>query len=309
MPTKLKVREIKEYFGLELINEEADLDRKITVSDLSRPGLVMAGFYTYYPSERIQILGKTELTFSDGLCSEIRRERMTHLCQEDTPCIIIAHNLPVPSELVDVAKERKIPILRTTISTTRFVSKLTNYLEGRLAPTKTIHGVLIDVYGVGVLIVGNSGIGKSETALELLKRGHRLVADDVVEITQTADNELIGTAPEIIRHLLEIRGVGIIDVMTLFGAGAVRLRKKLTLVIKLEMWNKDKSYERLGLDEEKIKIIDTELPVNTIPVRPGRNLAAIIEVAAMNYRLKSMGYNAAWELSSRLTDEMDMNEL
>jgi len=303
----ISVQDVKDAFDLEVICEDANLKREVTVSDLSRPGLEMAGFFTYYPSERIQILGKTELTFLEGLSSDIKKERMEQLCRDNTPCIIIARNLPVPKELVEVSCEKEIPILRTPLNTTRFTSKLTNYLEGELAPTKTIHGVLIDVYGIGILIVGNSGIGKSETALELVKRGHRLVADDVVEIKQTADNELIGTAPELIRHLLEIRGVGIINVMTLFGAGAVRIHKKITLVVRLEMWDKDKTYERLGLDDEKMKIMDTEVPVNTIPVRPGRNLAVIIEVAAMNYRLKLMGYHAAKEFSDRLTEAMEVD--
>lgn len=232
---------------------------------------------------------------------------MNELCSPKTPCIIIARDLEVPVELEDVACERKIPILRTSMNTTRFASKLTNYLETQLAPLQSTHGVLIDVYGIGVLLIGNSGIGKSETALELVKRGHRLVADDVVEIRQTADHTLIGTAPELIRHLLEIRGVGIINVMTLFGAGAVRIHKKISLIIKLEMWEKDKSYDRLGLDEQTMKLMDSELPLTTIPVRPGRNLAVIIEVAAMNYRLKLMGFHAANEFSARLSEAMEID--
>ncbi len=296
-----------EDFKLELMNEEADINRPIIVSDLNRPGLELAGLFTYYPSERVQIIGKSELTFLEGLNSKIRSERIEKLCKENTPCFIVARNQAVPDELISIANHRSIPIFRTSMNTTRFASKLTNYLEAQLAPIKSVHGVLIDVYGVGILITGNSGIGKSETALELVKRGHRLVADDVVEIKQTADNELVGTAPDLIRHLLEIRGVGIINVMTLFGAGAVRIRKKITLAIKLEMWEKDKSYERLGLDEQTMKIIETDLPLITVPVRPGRNLAVIIEVAAMNYRLKLMGYNAAKEFSTKLTEAMELD--
>jgi HPr kinase/phosphorylase len=184
-------------------------------------------------------------------------------------------------------------------------------LEGKLALSTTVHGVLVDVYGIGILITGQSGIGKSETALELVKRGHRLIADDAVEIRQVAENVLIGNAPELIKHLLEIRGVGIINVMTLFGAGAVRNVKKITVVVRLEAWQQDKQYDRLGLDEEKTKIIDTELPLVTIPVRPGRNLAVIVEVAAMNWRLKRMGYNAAQQFTNKLTETMieDLDEL
>lgn len=304
MTKGLMVKDVKNAFNLELVCEDTDIERRVTVSDLHRPGIELSGFFDYYPAERIQILGKTELKFIEGLSDTDRKARMARLCNDDTPCIIIARDLPVPEDLIELACEKKIPILKTSISTTRFESKLTNFLEAELAPVESVHGVLIDVYGVGILITGGSGIGKSETALELVKRGHRLVADDVVEIKETAENELIGTAPDIIRHLLEIRGLGIINVMTLFGAGAVRVHKKITLVINLEMWEKDKNYERLGLDEEKMKIMDTELPVITVPVRPGRNLAIIIEVAAMNYRLKLMGYHAAKEFSDRLTDAM-----
>lgn len=303
---KLAVKNVIDVFGLELISEKANIERPITVSDLYRPGLEISGYFEHYPSERIQILGRTELTFLNRLSEEDRNSRMAELCRSNTPCIIITRDLPVPEGLVEIASKKDFPILRTSISTTRFNSKLTNYLEAELAPTQAMHGVLIDVYGVGILIVGNSGIGKSETALELVKRGHRLIADDLVEIKQTADNELIGTAPELIRHLLEIRGLGIINVMTLFGAGAVRIHKKVTLVIKLEMWEQEKNYERLGIDEEKMKIMETELPLITIPVRPGRNLAIIIEVAAMDYRLKIMGYHAAKDFTNRLTSAMGL---
>lgn len=309
MEKEIRVKDVIEEFKLELICDKTDTNRKIVVSDLHRPGVELSGFFDYYPSERIQILGRTELTFLNGLPIELRVERMEKLCQDNTPCIIFARDLAVPDEFLEIACRKKIPILRTTINTTRFASKLTNYLEAKLAPSQTVHGVLIDVYGVGILITGSSGIGKSETALELVKRGHRLVADDAVEIIQTAENELIGTAPEIIRHLLEIRGLGIINVMTLFGAGAIRNHKKISLVINLEMWDQEKDYDRLGLDEQKTKFMDSELPLITIPVRPGRNLAIIIEVAAMNYRLKIMGYNAAKEFSDRLMEAMESDNI
>jgi HPr kinase/phosphorylase len=205
---------------------------------------------------------------------------------------------------VEEADKRGVPVLRSQAATTILASKITGFLERMLAPSTTIHGVLVDVYGIGMLITGSSGIGKSETALELVKRGHRLVADDAVEIHQTADHVLTGTAPELIRYLLEIRGVGIINVMTLFGAGAIRTEKKISVVAKLENWQQDKQYDRLGLDEETTRIIDTDLPLVTIPVRPGRNLAVIIEVAAMNYRLKRMGYNAALQFTNKLTESL-----
>ncbi|MBE1444286.1 MULTISPECIES: HPr(Ser) kinase/phosphatase [unclassified Paenibacillus] len=305
MPRKVKVSDLVEEFHLEVICGEGGLKRPITVADLYRPGLVMAGFYEFHPTERVQILGKTELTFFDGLTSDDRMTRMRKLCEpEDTPCILISRGLDVPIELLAAANDCNIPVLRTKVSTTILASRITGFLENKLAPSTTIHGVLVDVYGIGMLISGSSGIGKSETALELVKRGHRLIADDAVEIRQTADHVLNGNAPELIRHLLEIRGVGIINVMTLFGAGAVRNVKKISVVVKLETWQQEKQYDRLGLDEETTRIIDTDVPLVTIPVRPGRNLAVIIEVAAMNFRLKRMGYNAALQFTNKLTESL-----
>lgn len=310
MEKKVTVRELVRQFDLEVLAGWEGLDRIITTSDLYRPGLELAGFFTYYPAERPQLLGMTELTFIAGLPEEIRRERVNRLCDDRTPCFCITRNQKAPKELYDSAQKKGIPVLSTTLSTTKFGSKVTNFLEKQLAPKTTLHGVLVDVYGVGVLLMGASGIGKSETALELIKRGHRLVADDAVEIIQTEEETLVGHAPELIRHLLEIRGLGIIDVMTLFGAGAVRNYKKISLAIRLEAWQEDRQYDRLGLDEERIRIIGTELPQLTIPVRPGRNLAVIIEVAAMNFRLKQMGYHAARQFSERLNEAIeDADEL
>lgn len=312
MPRKVKVSDLVEEFHLEVICGDAGLKRPITVADLYRPGLAMAGYYEFHPTERVQILGKTELTFFDGLSSEDRMDRMKKLCEpEDTPCILVSRGLDIPIELLAAANDYNIPVLRTKTSTTILASRITGFLENKLAPSTTIHGVLVDVYGIGMLISGSSGIGKSETALELVKRGHRLIADDAVEIRQTADHVLNGNAPELIRHLLEIRGVGIINVMTLFGAGAVRNVKKISVVVKLETWQQDKQYDRLGLDEETTRIIDTDIPLVTIPVRPGRNLAVIIEVAAMNYRLKRMGYNAALQFTNKLTESLseDMDDM
>ncbi|MBB6673160.1 HPr(Ser) kinase/phosphatase [Cohnella nanjingensis] len=302
MAKKVRVSELVQQFQLEVVAGEDGLRRTIVTDDLNRPGLEMAGYYDYYPADRAQILGKTELAFLETLTSEERRERMACICADDTPCIIITRGLDVPPELVEVAQERHCPVLRSSTATTILLSRITNFLEKKLAPTATIHGVLVDVYGVGMLITGGSGIGKSETALELVKRGHRLVADDAVEIRQTADNYLYGSAPDLIQHLLEIRGLGILNVMTLFGAGAVRNQKQISLVIKLENWQQDKQYDRLGLDEETTRIIDTDVPLVTVPVRPGRNLAVILEVAAMNFRLKRMGYNAALQFTNKLTE-------
>lgn len=311
MAKKVKVSELVQQFHLEVVSGGDGLRRAITVDDLNRPGLEMAGYFEYHPQERVQLLGKTELAFVSMLSVEERRDRMDRLCTEETPCIVITRGLEVPQELSEISAKRNIPILRSSMATTILSSRITGFLERKLAPTATIHGVLCDVYGVGMLITGGSGIGKSETALELVKRGHRLVADDAVEIRQTSDFQLHGTAPELIRHLLEIRGVGIINVMTLFGAGAVRNNKRITLVVRLEAWQQDKQYDRLGLDEETTRIIDTDVPLVTIPVRPGRNLAVIIEVAAMNYRLKQMGYNAALQFTNKLTATIseDMDDL
>ncbi|RDI41042.1 HPr(Ser) kinase/phosphatase [Falsibacillus pallidus] len=297
---KVRAKDIIETFGLELVSGEEGVDRPITTSDLSRPGLEVAGFFDYYPAERVQLLGKTELSFFERLGDSDRKIRMEKLCADVTPAIIITRDLEVPAELIEASERCAVPVLKSDMKTTRLSSRLTNYLEGKLAPTTAVHGVLVDIYGVGVLITGKSGVGKSETALELVKRGHRLVADDCVEIRQEDTDTLIGSSPELIEHLLEIRGLGIINVMTLFGAGAVRTHKRITLIVDLEIWDKTKHYDRVGLDEEKMKIIDTEVTKLTIPVRPGRNLAVIIEVAAMNYRLKRMGVNAAEQFTNRL---------
>jgi HPr kinase/phosphorylase len=302
MAKKVKVSELVGQFQLEILSGEDGLRRNITLDDLSRPGLEMAGYFHYYPKERVQILGKTELTFMETLSREERIDRIERLCDDETPCFIITRGLEAPQELIDQSNLKKIPVLRSNAATTIFLSRITNFLERKLAPSATIHGVLVDIYGVGMLITGGSGIGKSETALELVKRSHRLVADDAVEIRQTSDGQLHGSAPELIRHLLEIRGLGIINVMTLFGAGAVRTMKRISVVIKLENWQADKQYDRLGLDEETTRIIDTDVPLVTVPVRPGRNLAVIIEVAAMNFRLKRMGYNAALQFTNKLTE-------
>ncbi|QYR21558.1 HPr(Ser) kinase/phosphatase [Paenibacillus sp. sptzw28] len=309
MAKKVKVSELVQQFQLEIVSGEDGLRRSITVDDLSRPGLEMAGYFHYYPKERVQILGKTELAFMDTLSNDERVDRMERLCDDETPCFIITRGLEAPIELINQSNLKQIPVLRSNVATTIMISRITNFLERKLAPSATIHGVLVDVYGVGMLITGGSGIGKSETALELVKRSHRLVADDAVEIRQTSDGQLHGSAPELIRYLLEIRGLGIINVMTLFGAGAIRTMKRIEVVIKLENWQADKQYDRLGLDEETTRIIDTDVPLVTVPVRPGRNLAVIIEVAAMNFRLKRMGYNAALQFTNKLTetiaDDMD----
>jgi len=302
---KVRTKDIVEKFDMELLSGEEGINRPITTTDISRPGLEIAGYFEYYPAERLQLLGKTELTFFEKLNPRERAERMEKLCTDITPGIIVTRDMEVPAELIEASERESVPVMRSKQKTTRLSSHLTNYLESKLAPTTAVHGVLVDLYGIGVLITGKSGVGKSETALELVKRGHRLVADDCVEIRQEDVGTLVGNSPDLIEHLLEIRGVGIINVMTLFGAGAVRSHKRISLNIDLEIWDQKKSYDRLGLDEETMRVLDTEITKLTIPVRPGRNLAVIIEVAAMNFRLKRMGVNAAEQFTNRLADVIE----
>ncbi|MFC0273310.1 HPr(Ser) kinase/phosphatase [Metabacillus herbersteinensis] len=302
---KVRTKDLIDKFKLEILSGEEGINRPIITSDLSRPGIEIAGYFTYYPAERVQLLGKTELSFFERLSEKEKEGRMDQLCTDVTPAIIVTRDMEIPTELLEASEREGVPVLSSPMKTTRLSSHLTNFLEGKLAPTTAVHGVLVDIYGVGVLIIGKSGVGKSETALELVKRGHRLVADDCVEIRQEDQDTLIGNSPELIEHLLEIRGLGIINVMTLFGAGAVRSYKRITLVINLELWDPQKQYDRLGLEEEKMRIIDTDLTKLTVPVRPGRNLAVIIEVAAMNFRLKRMGVNAAEQFTTKLASVIE----
>ncbi|SDH20660.1 Hpr(Ser) kinase/phosphatase [Alteribacillus persepolensis] len=302
---KVTANDLVEHFNLEVLAGEDEVHRAITTSDISRPGIEMAGFFTYYPAKRLQLFGRTELSFFQQLTNDEKQERMEKLCTYDTPGIIISRGLSAPKELIESAEKTGVPIMRSDVTTTRLSSQLTNYLEAKLAKATAVHGVLVDIYGIGVLLTGASGVGKSETALDLVRRGHRLVADDSVEIRQQHGNTLVGRPPELIQHLLEIRGLGIIDVMTLFGAGAVRPFKRIALTIHLELWDENKAYDRLGIEEATMKIIDTEIPKYTIPVRPGRNLAVIVEVAAMNFRLKRMGINTAQQFSDKLTDVIE----
>jgi len=304
---KVRTKDIIEKFGLELLSGEEGINRPITTSDISRPGIELAGYFDFYPASRVQLLGMTEMTFAGKLNEGERDYRLERLCTDVTPGIIITRDLEAPEALLEASERQSVPVMRSKQNTTRFSGLLTNFLESQLAPTTAVHGVLVDIYGVGVMITGQSGVGKSETALELVKRGHRLVADDCVEIRQEDENTLVGTSPELIEHLLEIRGLGIIDVMTLFGAGSVLKHKKISLVISLENWDQKKQYDRLGIDEDKVRIIDTDVTKITIPVRPGRNLAVIIEVAAMNFRLKRMGMNAAEQFTNRLSEVIDEN--
>lgn len=290
------------YYGKEYLN-----DKSISTSDISRPGLELTGFFNYYPAKRIQLLGITEISYSKGMTHERLLDVMGKMCQPSTPAFVVSTQLDPPDELLEAAKNEHIPVLGSKLTTSRILSNMTNYLEDKLAERKSLHGVLVDVYGLGILITGDSGIGKSETALELVKRGHRLIADDRVEVYQQDEQTLMGNAPAILRHLLEIRGIGIIDVMTLFGTGAVCSQTKVDLIIHLANYTKEAKFDRLGNGTQNVHIFDVDVPKITIPVKTGRNLAIIIEAAAMNFRAQSMGYDATETFDRNLNNLIKVN--
>jgi len=305
----VKLSKIIDEFQLEQITNLKMLDEiMITSTDINRPGLQLVGYLEHFGTDRIQIIGKVETTYLAGLTPEERYARLDDFFKAGFPCMVVARGLEVFQEMIDVAHKYNIPIFRTYSVTSRFLSSLISYLNVKLAPMESRHGVLVEVYGEGILILGESGVGKSETALELVKRGHRLVADDRVEIRKVSEKTLVATAPDIIRHFIEIRGIGILDVKKLYGVGAVKVTENVNLVIKLEFWDEKKNYERLGLVEEYEDILGKEIPCLTIPVRPGRNLAIIVEVAAMNNRQKKMGYNAAEVMKERVLEEIRRKE-
>lgn len=280
----------------------------IDETEVNRPGLQLMGFYEYFNPERIQIIGKVEFAYLSTIDEKTRLERLQLLFAQRLPALIITRELPYFSEMLELAKEYEVPLLRSKESTSNFMSGLIAFLNLNLAPRITRHGVLIEIYGEGVFITGESGVGKSETAIELVKRGHRLVADDAVEIRKVSNISLVGSSPDNIRHFLELRGIGIINARRLFGIGAVKMTEKIDLVVELEQWNPEKIYDRMGVDTEYISLLGVKVPALTIPVKPGRNLAVILEVAAMNNRQKKMGYNAAAELLHRLGMESDPKE-
>jgi len=293
--------ELIKAFELEVIYDPGNMDQiRITVADVTRPGLQLAGYYEHFGPDRIQLIGNMEFAYLDKLSPEIRRKRLNALFAKNIPCLILTRNHEPHPELIPCAKRKKIPILRTEQATSEFMSSLVKQLNVELAPTISMHGVLVEVNGTGILILGESGVGKSETALEIVKRGHRLIADDQVEIRRVSDITLIGRAPEIIRHLIEIRGIGILDVKELFGVSAVKLQENIDFVINLELWDEKKVYDRLGINDESTEILGIKVPSITIPVGPGRNLAIIVEAAAINFRVKKMGHNAAKSLIDRV---------
>ncbi|MBP9996681.1 MAG: HPr(Ser) kinase/phosphatase [Lachnospiraceae bacterium] len=301
----VKLSEIIEHEKLENLTPEIDIKNiKITQPDINRPALQMAGYFEHYEATRLQIIGFVEYTYMESLPQERQVEIYNELLSYPIPGIIFCRELH-PNELFrKTAVEKGVPLLMTKKATSAFTAEIIRWLNVKLAPMISVHGVLVDVYGEGVLITGESGIGKSEAALELIKRGHRLVTDDVVEIRKVSDETLIGTAPDITKHFIELRGIGIIDVKTLFGVSSVKDSQSIDLVIRLEDWNKDKEYDRLGLEEEYIDYLGNKVVCHNIPIRPGRNLAIICESAAVNHRQKKMGYNAAQALYERVQNSL-----
>lgn len=281
----------------------------ITNNDTNRPGLQLAGFYEYFDNTRIQVMGKMESAYLSGLDYEVRKKRIEDLLSYRFPALIITRSEEVFPEMMEMAPNYGIPIMRTDENTTAFISKLMAFLNLQLAPRITRHGVLIEIYGEGVLIMGESGVGKSETAVELVKRGHRLIADDAVEIRKASNITLVGSSPDNIRHFLELRGIGIVNARQLFGIGSVKMSEKINMVVEMELWNPEKTYDRMGVDTHYMTILGVKVPFLNIPVKPGRNLAVILEVAAMNNRQKKMGYNAAKDLLRQLGIDSDSEDI
>lgn len=308
---KIELSKIISEFSLEILNVPAEpKEIFIDSTEVNRPGLQMAGYFEFFDEKRIQIIGKSEESFLRRFTPEKAELRLRDLFSRKPAAVVICRGLEVEEIYVKIAKEYGVPLLRSAESTSDFTSALIAFLSLHLAPRVTRHGVLVEVYGEGILLLGESGVGKSETAIELIKRGHRLIADDAVEIRRVSSKSLVGTAPDNIRHFIELRGIGIINASRIFGAGAVKLTEKIDLVINMEPWDVNKAYDRMGLENQTTEILDLKIPSLTIPVKPGRNLAVIIEVAAMNSRQKKLGYNAAEDLLKRLgmTDDMEIQD-
>ena len=292
---------------LNLHNKTPDVDiskKRITLPDINRPALQLTGYLEHFENERVQIIGYVEYTYLLHLSRENKMEAFERFVASKIPCVIFSTKTEPDEDMINLAIKYDVPIFVTDQTTSTFMAEIIRWLNVELAPCISIHGVLVDVYGEGVLIMGESGIGKSEAALELIKRGHRLVSDDVVEIRRVSDATLVGSAPDITRHFIELRGIGIIDVKTLFGVESVKDTQSIDLVIKLEEWDKDREYDRLGLEEEYTEFLGNRVVCHSLPIRPGRNLAVIVESAAVNHRQKKMGYNAAQELYRRVKEKM-----
>lgn len=303
--SSITLAKIVEKFKLESLTPDIDIKNiRVTLPDINRPALQMAGFFEHFDCLRVQVIGFVEYTYMETLDEARKREIYEELMAYDIPCVVFSRELQPDEIFLEMAHKYNRPIFSTNQNTSAFMAEATRWLNVQLAPCISVHGVLVDVYGEGVLITGESGIGKSEAALELIRRGHRLVTDDVVELRKVSDETLVGSAPDITKHFIELRGIGIIDVKALFGASSVKDTQSVDFVIKLEDWDKDKEYDRLGLTEEYTEYLGNKLVCYTLPIRPGRNLAVICESAAVNHRQKKMGYNAAQELYTRVQNSL-----
>ena len=304
----VKLTKLVQEMNLKNLTPEVDMEHvRITLPDINRPALQLTGYFEHFASERVQIIGYVEYTYLMHLDPEERKHSFENFVSKQIPCVIFTTMTEPDEDKLEMGRKYNVPILGTEKTTSNFMAEIIRWLGVQLAPCISIHGVLVDVYGEGILITGESGIGKSEAALELIKRGHRLVTDDVVEIRKVSDDTLVGTAPDITRHFIELRGIGIIDVKTLFGVQSVRETQNIDLVITLEDWNKDREYDRLGLTEEYTEFLGNKVVCHSIPIRPGRNVAIIVESAAVNHRQKQMGYNAAQELYRRVQENLKKN--
>ena len=306
----VSLKTLTERVSLEVVYTPKELDQiNVEIAEVNRPGLFLAGYYDYFDKLRLQIMGLAEMNFLSGLSAEKRYEALEQLCPQQPPAVIVGRSeeLEPFAEMLELAKKHSVALLRSNETTCTLMGSLISVLNLELAPRITRHGVLVEVYGEGILILGDSGIGKSELAIELVKRGHRLVADDAVELRKVSNRQIMGTAPENIRHFIELRGIGIVNVARVFGVGAVKLSESLDLVVQLEAWDPTKNYQRTGLENEYYDILGVSIPSTSIPVSPGRNLAVVLETAAINNRQKKMGYNAAKELLIRLglDDKLD----
>ncbi len=305
MANSVKLSKVVEKMNLKNLTPDVDMSKKeVVVSDMNRPALQLTGFFEHFASERVQIIGYVEYTFLETMDAGEKEKVYDMLLSYKIPCIVFCRNLKPEQMLIEKAVKANVPVFSTETKTSAFTAEIVRWLNVELAPCISIHGVLVDVYGIGVLIMGESGIGKSEAALELIKRGHRLVSDDVVEIRKVSDETLVGRAPDITRHFIELRGIGIVDVKMLYGVQSVRETQNIDLVITLEDWDRDKEYDRLGLEQQHTEFLGNQVVCHQLPIRPGRNLAIIVETAAINHRQKNMGYNAAQELYKRVQQNM-----
>jgi len=305
----IPLTKLVEELHLRIVFQSTDYEViRLTVEDVARPGLQLAGYFDHFEPMRLQVLGNVEMSYLDKLSPAERAITFDRLFSYKFPALLISRNMPADPQCLEMAKKHNVTVLSSTEATSTVVSDIITYLRRALAPRITRHGVLVEVYGEGLLLIGDSGIGKSEAAVELLKRGHRLIADDAVEIRKVSSNSLVGTAPELIRNYVELRGIGIVNVAKLFGMGAVKAENEIDLVVNLVHWDAHAAFDRLGLEEQHMEILGVNIPMNTIPITPGRNLAVILEVAAMNNRQRKIGYNPALEFTEQINRHFEENK-